>query len=38
MNYQSQGEATKFGSWSFTDVLTKLLDIVSQPVLQALKG
>ena len=38
MNYQSQGEATRFGSWTFTDVLTNLLGIVSQPVEQALKG
>ena len=37
MNYQSHSEAVKFGSWTFEDVLSKLLNIVSEPVEHALK-
>ena len=36
MNYQSQAEAARFGGWTFSDVLSKLLSIVSVPVEQAL--
>ena len=34
MNYQSQADAVKFGAWKFSDVLTRLLAIVSVPVEQ----
>jgi E3 ubiquitin-protein ligase MYCBP2 len=37
MNYQSNTEAVKFGSWTFEDVLSKLLNIVTEPVEHSLK-
>ena len=38
MNYQSHLEGVRFASWSFREVLDRLLNIVSLPVKQALKG
>ena len=38
MNYQSQADAVKYGNWKFSDVLSRLLSIVSVPVEQALEG
>jgi E3 ubiquitin-protein ligase MYCBP2 len=38
MNYQSQVEAVRFGSWTFPDVLGKLLNIVCLPVRQCLQN
>ena len=37
MSYQSNFEGVRFASWSFREVLDRLLAIVSQPVKQALK-
>eukprot|EP00094_Tigriopus_californicus_P010528 TCALIF_10156-PA protein Name:"Similar to MYCBP2 E3 ubiquitin-protein ligase MYCBP2 (Homo sapiens)" AED:0.02 eAED:0.04 QI:14/0.77/0.5/1/0.88/0.8/10/0/4914 len=38
MNYQSHLDGVKFASWSFREVLDRLLAIVSLPVKQALRG
>ena len=38
MNYQGHLEGIRFGSWSFREVLDRLLAIASLPVRQALKG
>eukprot|EP00095_Tigriopus_kingsejongensis_P005847 maker-scaffold697_size109876-snap-gene-0.24 protein:Tk05847 transcript:maker-scaffold697_size109876-snap-gene-0.24-mRNA-1 annotation:"e3 ubiquitin-protein ligase mycbp2 isoform x1" len=38
MSYQSHVEGVKFASWSFREVLDRLLCIVSLPVKQMLKG
>ena len=38
MNYQSHLEGVRFASWSFREVLDRLLAIVSLPVKQMLKG
>jgi hypothetical protein len=38
MNYRSHLDGVRFGSWSFREVLDRLLAIASSPVKQALKG
>ena len=38
MNYHSQAEAVKYGSWIFGDVLNRLLTIVTLPISEALQG
>ena len=38
MNYRSHLDGVRFGSWSFREVLDRLLSIASCPVKQALKG
>ena len=38
MNYRSHLDGVRFGSWSFREVLDRLLSIASSPVRQALKG
>ena len=38
MNYQSHLDGVRFASWSFREVLDRLLRIVSLPVKQALRG
>lgn len=38
MNYQSHLDGIRFASWSFREVLDRLLNIVSLPVKQSLKG
>ena len=38
MNYHSQAEAVKYGSWAFTDVLNRLLTIVTLPISEGLQG
>ena len=38
MNYQSHLDGARFASWSFREVLDRLLRIVSLPVKQALRG
>jgi E3 ubiquitin-protein ligase MYCBP2 len=38
MNYQSHLDGVRFASWSFREVLDRLLEIVSLPVKQGLRG
>ena len=38
MSYHSQSETARFSSWNFSDVLNRLLVIVSQPIHEALSG
>ena len=38
MSYHSHSETAKFNSWNFSDVLNRLLVIVSQPIHEALSG
>ena len=38
MNFRSHMDGIRFGSWTFREVLDRLLSIASSPVKQALKG
>ena len=38
MSYHSQSETVKFSLWNFSDVLNRLLVIVSQPIHEALSN
>ena len=38
MSYHSQTDTIKFSLWTFSDVLNRLLDLVSQPIHEALQG